>query len=155
MSLTVFNASRPRGIIQQLIPPSQDNPRACETFNNMLVATWKGKRYVNDDLMSKKGLRGRTSWIVNEGIFIREITPLDQYGDAFWVCRRCDHMGHSKPFKASATTSAKEHLQRAHRIYRSLSGGSTTSSDTDDQPPRNELEYLRFFQRTKSISFMS
>ncbi|KAK5996251.1 Putative AC transposase-like protein [Cladobotryum mycophilum] len=149
MSLTVFNASRPRGIIQQLIPPSQDNPRACETFNNMLVATWKGKRYVNDDLMSKKGSRGRTSWIVNEGIFIREITPLDQYGDAFWVCRRCDHMGHSKPFKASATTSAKEHLQRAHRIYRSLSGGSTTSSDTDDQPPPKRTRISTVFPKNQ------
>ncbi|KAK5994648.1 hypothetical protein PT974_05131 [Cladobotryum mycophilum] len=139
MSLTVFNASRPRGIIQQLIPPSQDNPRACETFNNMLVATWKRKRYVNDDLMSKKGSRGRTSWIAMLSGSADDVI--------IWVI-----------------LSPLRHQLRL--LQKSIFNGLIESIDLYPAArlqalipmislPRNELEYLRFFQRTKSISFMS
>ncbi|KAI1425530.1 hypothetical protein F5Y12DRAFT_747181 [Xylaria sp. FL1777] len=45
---------------------------ARDTFDALPRAIWKGRHFVNDDLISKKGSRGR---IRDEGIFVREVIP--------------------------------------------------------------------------------
>lgn len=42
------------------------------------VGKWRSRRSVEDPLLVSKGSRGRTSWINNEGFFVRELGPGDQ-----------------------------------------------------------------------------
>ncbi|KAL7917746.1 hypothetical protein ACQKWADRAFT_306056, partial [Trichoderma austrokoningii] len=107
------------------------------SINNLPTATWHGRRFILKDFISKKGHRGRTSWIKSKGLFVREILEDNKLGEVFWVCRRCDERGDSvKPFKASATSSAIDHLRRRHRIIEGTSLQSSTSSESDDPPPK-------------------
>lgn len=145
MSLTVFGASRPPNITSQLATASETsseyNPEVTDSIENLPTATWHGRRFVLEDLISKKGQRGRTSWIKSEGLFVREILDSNKLGEVFWVCRRCDEHGDSiKPFKASATSSATDHLRRRHRIIEGPNPQSSGSSESDDlNPPSKRL----------------
>lgn len=79
MSSTVFNFPKPQSIASQLRAQSDTNDasthdlNARDTIDALPHALWKGRRFVNDDLVSKKGSRGRTTWIKDEGVFVREI----------------------------------------------------------------------------------
>jgi len=72
MSLTIFGASPPVSLEQQLsaspAPYDPSNPGA-----ELVTATYDQKHYVLDSVIAKKGARGRSSWIRNEGIFVTEV----------------------------------------------------------------------------------
>ncbi|KAL6885689.1 hypothetical protein GGI43DRAFT_303682 [Trichoderma evansii] len=148
MSLTVFEASRPPNITSQLsttsVSSSEYNPKITDSIKSLPTATWHGRRFILQNLISKKGQRGRTSWIKSEGLFVREILDSNKLGEVFWVCRRCDECGDSiKPFKASATSSATDHLRRRHRIIEGSSLQSSGSSESDDPaPPSKRLQTI-------------
>lgn len=147
MSLTVFGASRPPSFIAQLSATSvsslEYNPEVSDSINNLPIATWGGRRFILEDLITKKGLRGRKSWIKSEGLFVREVLDSNSLGEVFWVCRRCDEAGDRiKPFKAAATSSATDHLRRRHRVLEQGGPQSSASSESDDTPPAKRMRTI-------------
>ncbi|KAK7997663.1 hypothetical protein PG989_005703 [Apiospora arundinis] len=103
-------------------------------FTYLIQHHWRGRLFALDDAISKKGSRGRSSWIRTQGIFIREIFTDQSQGDAFWICRRCDDRGTAQLFNAAATTSAAHHLRQAHRIHKEMPATSSDSSQNSPMP---------------------
>lgn len=62
--------------------------------------------------LSRKGSKGRKSWIKLYGLFVVELDANDSPLNASWVCRLCDAKGQAVFFAASATTSAADHLRK-------------------------------------------
>lgn len=103
-------------------------------IDSLPQAVWNCRRFVSDEAISKKGSRGRRSWIKNEGIFVREVLAngiqgktsfgyeatcilIKYIGEAYWVCRRCDKNGAlDKLYIATATSGASLHLKIQHRL---------------------------------------
>ncbi|KAL3595900.1 hypothetical protein FPOAC2_10270 [Fusarium poae] len=63
--------SQPKTVAKQLeeaavgaLPP---NP----TIENLPRITWKNRRFVQEDLLARKGAKGRKSWIRSHGTFLR------------------------------------------------------------------------------------
>ncbi|KAK2736715.1 transposase-like protein [Colletotrichum kahawae] len=81
-------SSVPRGIAAQLRAASTaSNASSTDLYarNSLRIlphATWRGRTFVNAELISKKGSRGRTSWIRDEGFFVCELLPDDELGMA-------------------------------------------------------------------------
>ncbi|CEJ95271.1 hypothetical protein VHEMI10760 [[Torrubiella] hemipterigena] len=95
------------------------------------LAVWRNKRYVLEESLSRKGSKGRKSWIKQHGLFVVELDASDTPLAGYWVCHLCDAKSQPVFFAASATTSAADHLRKMHRIFE---GSPTTESDpsTDD-----------------------
>lgn len=70
MSLTIFGSTRPLSIRAQLV---QSSSSTLDEASKLTTASWRGRLFALDDAISKKGSRGRSSWIRTQGIFIREI----------------------------------------------------------------------------------
>ncbi|KAK5997074.1 FAD-linked oxidoreductase ZEB1 [Cladobotryum mycophilum] len=139
MSLTIFQASRPVSIHSQIAATnetasnSDSAPAGQNTLENLPIARWRGRRFIPERYLSRKSSRGRTSWIKNEGIFVQELLQDDKLGEVFWICRRCDEQYTlGLPFKASATTSATDHLRKKHRIIESDLTDLSTGSESED-----------------------
>ncbi|KAK6858585.1 hypothetical protein PG995_005149 [Apiospora arundinis] len=131
MSLTIFGSTRPLSICAQLV---QSSSSTSDEASRLTTASWRGRLFALDDAISKKGSRGRSSWIRTQGIFIREIFTDQSQGDAFWICRRCDDRGTAQLFNAAATTSAAHHLRQAHRIHKEMPATSSDSSQNSPMP---------------------
>ncbi|KAK8120433.1 hypothetical protein PG999_004553 [Apiospora kogelbergensis] len=131
MSLTIFGSTRPLSICAQLV---QSSSSTSDEASRLTTASWRGRVFALDDAISKKGSRGRSSWIRTQGIFIREIFTDQSQGDAFWICRRCDDRGTAQLFNAAATTSAAHHLRQAHRIHKEMPATSSDSSQNSPMP---------------------
>uniref|UniRef100_A0A0D2YHR9 Uncharacterized protein n=1 Tax=Fusarium oxysporum (strain Fo5176) TaxID=660025 RepID=A0A0D2YHR9_FUSOF len=65
--------SQPKTVAKQLeeaavgaLPP---NP----TIENLPKITWKNRRFVQEDLLARKGAKGRKSWIRSHGTFLVEL----------------------------------------------------------------------------------
>lgn len=77
---------RPSSIISQLDVDSAASTASTHDLNDrdtiaaLPHATWRGRHFVNNAAVSKKGTRGRTTWIKDYGIFVREIFLLDRLG---------------------------------------------------------------------------
>lgn len=82
------------------------------TIADLPVAVWRNKRYVLEESLSRKGSKGRKSWIKLHGLFVVELDASDSPLSAYWVCRLCDAKGGAVFFAASATTSAADHLRK-------------------------------------------
>ncbi|KAK6850583.1 hypothetical protein PG987_000217 [Apiospora arundinis] len=131
MSLTIFGSTRSLSICAQLV---QSSSSTSDEASRLTTASWRGRLFALDDAISKKGSRGRSSWIRTQGIFIREIFTDQSQGDAFWICRRCDDRGTAQLFNAAATTSAAHHLRQAHRIHKEMPATSSDSSQNSPMP---------------------
>ncbi|KAK5988788.1 hypothetical protein PT974_05110 [Cladobotryum mycophilum] len=165
MSLTVFGASRPSSIhsqfatASQVTPLSDFNPNGRDTIENLPTAIWRGRRFVLEEMISRKGSRGRTSWIRKEGLFVQEILADNKPGDVFWICRRCDEDGSLlKPLKSAATTAATDHLKKKHRIEEHNITDSSSSSQANTTPapfkrPRNKetLHTRSYIQKLEEL----
>ncbi|KAI0439694.1 hypothetical protein F4803DRAFT_553848 [Xylaria telfairii] len=98
--------------------------------------------YVLHALLARKP-RGRTSWVHQHGTFFRCVYDAERtLGESFWLYRRCDEVGLSSRIPTGNTSTAAEHLKRAHRILRDSSNGASTDSTTPEPsspPPPKRL----------------
>ncbi|RYC77385.1 hypothetical protein BFJ63_vAg19741, partial [Fusarium oxysporum f. sp. narcissi] len=122
--------SQPKTVAKQLeeaavgaLPP---NP----TIENLPKITWKNRRFVQEDLLARKGAKGRKSWIRSHGTFLVELNYQDLPIGHVWCCNRCDMRGAAEFFSVQATSSAADHLQKAHRI--------TPASQSSESSPGDE-----------------
>lgn len=88
-----------------LLPPNA-------SISDLPLITWRNKRYVLEEQLSRKRGRGRSSWIKNHGVFLVEVSLTLQPLRAYWCCRRCDDKGRPEFFGVLATSSAQEHLRK-------------------------------------------
>ncbi|KAK4074631.1 hypothetical protein Purlil1_12926 [Purpureocillium lilacinum] len=132
----------PRSLASQL---EQEPPAALPdhpTIADLPHALWRNKRYVLEESLSRKGSKGRKSWIRGHGLFVVEIDANNVPLNPYWACRLCDAKGQSVLFAATATTSAADHLRKAHRIFEGSSNSdSSTSTDEPDRAKRPRLQY--------------
>ncbi|KAK5989279.1 Putative AC9 transposase-like protein [Cladobotryum mycophilum] len=136
-----LNVSLPRGIIKQLTDASEPASQSDHALDNsqsldhVVKAKWHGRTFILEDIVAKLGNRGRSSFIKDHGIFVREIL-LTGKGDAFWVCKYCDEAGCSKPFPVNATSSPSRHLFISHSISKERHSNTSTpiTSESDDGP---------------------
>lgn len=86
------------------------------TISDLPQAVWRNKRYVLEESLSRKGSKGRKSWIRRHGLFVVEIDANNSPLNPYWACRSCDAKGQPVFFAATATTSAADHLRKY--VYR-------------------------------------
>ncbi|KAG7423460.1 hypothetical protein Forpi1262_v015315 [Fusarium oxysporum f. sp. raphani] len=86
------------------------------TIEDLPKITWKNRRFVQEDSLARKGAKGRKSWIRSHGTFLVELNYQDQPIGHVWCCNRCDMKGAAEFFSVQATSSAADHLRKAHRI---------------------------------------
>ncbi|KAM5527860.1 transposase-like protein [Fusarium oxysporum f. sp. phaseoli] len=105
--------SQPKTVAKQLeeaavgaLPP---NP----TIENLPKITWKNRRFVQEDLLARKGAKGRNSWIRSHGTFLVELNYQDLPIGHVWCCNRCDMRGAAEFFSVQATSSAADHLRKS------------------------------------------
>ncbi|RKK67095.1 hypothetical protein BFJ69_g14793 [Fusarium oxysporum] len=113
--------------------PSPDHP----TVADYPQALWRNKRYVLEECLSRKGLKGRKSWIKRHGLFVIEIDTNDSPLSPYWACRLCDAKGQLEFFAAAATSSAADHLRRI--LERSEGADIDPSTDETERPKRWRL----------------
>ncbi|KAF5006069.1 hypothetical protein FDECE_7529 [Fusarium decemcellulare] len=134
LSSVFLRLSQPKTVAKQLeeaavgaLPP---NP----TIEDLPKIAWRSRRFVQEDLLARKGAKGRKSWIRSHGTFLIELNHQDQPIGHFWCCNRCDMKGSAEFFSVQATSSAADHLRksvlRAHRIT-PTSQSSELSPDDD------------------------
>ncbi|KAG7403223.1 hypothetical protein Forpe1208_v012229 [Fusarium oxysporum f. sp. rapae] len=105
--------SQPKTVAKQLeeaavgaLPP---NP----TIEDLPKITWKNRRFVQEDLLARKGAKGRKSWIRSHGTFLVELNYQDLPIGHVWCCNRCDTRGAAEFFSVQATSSAADHLRKS------------------------------------------
>ncbi|KAG7404443.1 putative AC transposase [Fusarium oxysporum f. sp. rapae] len=112
------------------------------TVADLPRAVWRNKRYVLEESLSRKGSKGRKSWIKRHGIFLVEIDTNDSPLSPYWACRLCDAKGQPEFFAAAATSSAADHLRKSHRIFESSQAADPDlSTDESERPKRRRLQY--------------
>ncbi|KAF1730602.1 hypothetical protein CRV24_008671 [Beauveria bassiana] len=109
------------------------------TIGDLPLAVWRNRRYVLEESLSRKGSKGRKSWIKLHGLFVVELDANDKPLNAHWVCRLCDIKGQAVFFAASATTSAADHLRKV--FEGSPVADSDPSTDESDRAKRPRLHY--------------
>jgi len=97
------------------------------TIEDLPKVVWKNRRFVQEDSLARKGAKGRKSWIRSHGMFFIELNHQDQPIGHVWCCSRCDTKGRPEFFSVQATSSAADHLRKAHRIT-----PASQSSPSDD-----------------------
>ncbi|KAK7583457.1 hypothetical protein V3481_012745 [Fusarium oxysporum f. sp. vasinfectum] len=122
--------TQPKTVAKQLeeaavgaLPP---NP----TIEDLPKITWRNRRFVQEDLLARKGAKGRKSWIRSHGTFLVELNYQDLPIGHVWCCNRCDMRGAAEFFSVQATSSAADHLRKAHRI--------TPASQSSESSPDDE-----------------
>ncbi|KAM5527636.1 transposase-like protein [Fusarium oxysporum f. sp. phaseoli] len=112
------------------------------TVADLPRAVWRNKRYVLEESLSRKGSKGRKSWIKRHGFFLVEIDTNDSPLSPYWACRLCDAKGQPEFFAAAATSSAADHLRKSHRIFESSQAADPDlSTDESERPKRRRLQY--------------
>ncbi|OBS17406.1 hypothetical protein FPOA_12058 [Fusarium poae] len=111
--------SQPKTVAKQLeeaavgaLPP---NP----TIENLPRITWKNRRFVQEDLLARKGAKGRKSWIRSHGTFLRNGISRSQpprfVESALPSHSRADYSTAEK--RSASETSQKSTLPADHRAY--------------------------------------
>ncbi|KAM3561808.1 hypothetical protein ARSEF4850_003041 [Beauveria asiatica] len=109
------------------------------TIGDLPLAVWRNKRYVLEESLSRKGSKGRKSWIKLHGLFVVELDANDSPLSAYWVCRLCDVKSQAVFFAASATTSAADHLRKV--FEGSPVADRDPSTDESERAKRPRLHY--------------
>ena len=100
-----------RSIAQQLDDISiQGNPDVSNA-EALPRITVKGRSFVLEEWLYKKGQRGRKTWIKAHGIFMTEITADSTFKGQYWFCNICDSKGTPEFYTVAATTAAAAHLK--------------------------------------------
>lgn len=102
----------PRNLASQLESTTQTALPDNLTVTDLPQAVWRNKRYVLEESLSRKGSKGRKSWIKHHGFFLVEIDANDSPLNPYWACRLCDAKGQPEFFAAAATSSAADHLRK-------------------------------------------
>ena len=150
MALTIFGSRRTASLAAQFNASSDSS--TSDRFDGLPIATWRGRRFVQDELLWKKGSRAPKTWIKDHGVFVREIKRGNASGigpdhhyvmqradhgsaERLWVCSICDERRKLETvYSTNATSGAMSHLQNRHRIF--PPDGPLTSSDCEDARPR-------------------
>ncbi|KAH7460470.1 hypothetical protein FOMA001_g19496 [Fusarium oxysporum f. sp. matthiolae] len=119
--------SQPRTVAKQLEEASVGELPPNPTIEDLPKVVWKNRRFVQEDSLARKGAKGRKSWIRSHGMFFIELNHQDQPIGHVWCCSRCDTKGRPEFFSVQATSSAADHLRKAHRIT-----PASQSSPSDD-----------------------
>ncbi|KAF6525877.1 hypothetical protein HZS61_011672 [Fusarium oxysporum f. sp. conglutinans] len=132
----------PRNLASQFELMTQSALPDYPTVADLPRAVWRNKRYVLEESLSRKGLKGRKSWIKRHGIFLVEIDTNDSPLSPYWACRLCNAKGQPEFFAAAATSSAADHLRKSHRIFESSQAADPDlSTDESERPKRRRLQY--------------
>ncbi|KAJ4217252.1 hypothetical protein NW757_014642, partial [Fusarium falciforme] len=132
----------PRNLASQLESTTQTALPDHPTVADLPQAVWRNKRYVLEESLSRKGSKGRKSWIKRHGLFLVELDANDSPSNPYWACRLCDAKGQPEFFAAAATSSAADHLRKSHRIFESSqSADIDPSTDDSDRAKRPRLHY--------------
>lgn len=102
----------PRNLTSQLESTTQTALSDHITIADLPQAVWRNKRYVLEESLSRKGSKGRKSWIKHHGYFLVEIDANDSPLNPYWACHLCDAKGQPEFFAAAATSSAADHLRK-------------------------------------------
>ncbi|KZL87315.1 transposase-like protein [Colletotrichum incanum] len=133
---------QPKSISEQLEEAKKHPEPDIPTIDTVYKFTINNKTYVQEELLWRKGQRGRTSWINQHGWFFvscHEGRP----GASFWACRHCDLKKRAVLFDAKASSSASDHLRKIHHIVKSSdSTDSEASSDVSLKRPRLDFTGL-------------
>ncbi|PWI64318.1 hypothetical protein PCL_11289 [Purpureocillium lilacinum] len=100
------------------------------TIQDLPKIACKNRRFVQEDLLARKGAKGRKSWIRSHGTFLVELNHQDQPIGHVWCCHRCDLKGEAEFFSVQATSSAADHLRKTHRI--------TPASQSNESSPSHD-----------------
>ncbi|KAK5994684.1 Putative AC9 transposase-like protein [Cladobotryum mycophilum] len=150
MSLTIFNKQRRLGLISQLqnatdaASASESDLTGRDGLESLPFATYGGKRYVLEKHVTKKGSRGRTTWILEHGSFVYQLIGDSQLGSIHWVCSICDQRGETAIFNAVATSSPRFHLWNKHRLEKPTNSNRDVplASESDNTlPPSKRLRH--------------
>ncbi|KZL65794.1 transposase-like protein [Colletotrichum incanum] len=147
MSNAFLQLSQPVRISTQVASSLAATLPTNPSFRDLPIIRYHNKRYILESQLSRKRSRGRSSWVRHHGVFLVEVLATDQPGNSFWCCTRCDDKGRPEFFGAIATSSAAEHLRRAHSIYREdpaqedseeeiLQASSSSPTPTPSKRPR-------------------
>ncbi|KNB16799.1 hypothetical protein FOXG_14855 [Fusarium oxysporum f. sp. lycopersici 4287] len=132
----------PRNLASQFELTTQSALPDHPTVADLPRAVWRNKRYVLEESLSRKGSKGRKSWIKRHGFFLVEIDTNDSPLSPYWACRLCDAKGQPEFFAAAATSSAADHLRKSHRIFESSQAADPDlSTDESERPKRRRLQY--------------
>ncbi|KAL7755481.1 hypothetical protein ACKLNR_014579 [Fusarium oxysporum f. sp. zingiberi] len=132
----------PRNVASQFELTTQSALPDHPTVADLPRAVRRNKRYVLEESLSRKGSKGRKSWIKRHGIFLVEIDTNDSPLSPYWACRLCDAKGRPEFFAAAATSSAADHLRKSHRIFESSQAADPDlSTDESERPKRRRLQY--------------
>ncbi|EWZ77664.1 hypothetical protein FOWG_17945 [Fusarium oxysporum f. sp. lycopersici MN25] len=127
----------PRNLASQFELTTQSALPDHPTVADLPRAVWRNKRYVLEESLSRKGSKGRKSWIKRHGIFLVEIDMNDSPLSPYWACR----------------------LRRegSHRIFESSQAADPDlSTDESERPKRRRLQYSAVPRaRVKMIREMS
>lgn len=102
----------PKNLASQLESPSQTALPDHPTIADLPQAVWRNKGYVLEESLSRKGSKGRKSWIKRHGLFVVEVDAGNSPLNPYWACRLCDAKGQPEFFAATATSSAADHLRK-------------------------------------------
>src|ERR1700694_2074364 len=105
---------------EQLGPENHANDTSAVDIQDLPFLTHHRRRYIRDSNVARIGdsnrKRQRRSWIGRWGVFLREIDKDYRALEDYWLCRLCDKRYSTQLYADAATTSAIEHLRRAHGI---------------------------------------
>ncbi|EGY23428.1 uncharacterized protein VDAG_04866 [Verticillium dahliae VdLs.17] len=76
MALSLLRIRRPLSIEAHL----SQLQSTTDTETGFISTTFLGRRFTLDSLVAKKGSRGRSSWVKDHGIFVRELLSGDTLG---------------------------------------------------------------------------
>ncbi|KAL0929973.1 transposase-like protein [Colletotrichum truncatum] len=82
------------------------------TISDLHKILWENRRFVLEEQVSRKGSRGKKTWIRDHGILLTKLDSQGQASSSCWCCCRCDVKGRPKFFSAAASSSPADHLRR-------------------------------------------
>lgn len=102
-----------RTVAKQLEEAASAVLPANPTIQDLPKIACKNRLFVQEDLLARKGAKGRKSWIRSHGTFLVELNHQDQPIGHVWCCHRCDLKGEAEFFSVQATSSAADHLRKS------------------------------------------
>ncbi|KAK7571656.1 hypothetical protein V3481_018867 [Fusarium oxysporum f. sp. vasinfectum] len=113
----------PRNLASQFELATQTALPDHPTVVDLPQAVWRNNRYVLEEPLSRKGSKGRKSWIKHHGFFLVEIDTNDSPLSPYWVCHLCD--------------------EGSHRIFESSQGADIDPSiDETERPKRRRIDFV-------------
>jgi hypothetical protein len=110
-AFTMLRRPKQRSIAQQLDEISREGNFDVDKVTDLPRVFVGARSFVREEWVHKKGQRGRTTWIKDHGVFMREILPDGTHEGKFWFCGVCDSRGKVEYFSMSATSAAGNHLK--------------------------------------------